>query len=418
MGHAHAQAKEKLINLCALCAFVVKFGMISCFMLAAWPAFGQNDLTERLQSDLVNSGFENVAVLLEDRQLIVTYENRIYRDEIRAAQEVLTILLPALKEGVTVTLIPQNRRIPLAAISFPADQELALAKGEASSPRFFSQAVVALEVEPFWSKVRALPKANSSSGRFDLIVHPQFSAQFGKRTDPVESQTNLAPEINVSLWPGMALSAQGIIPLQNDLEKEGDYWRPGLITLNQTVRLPQTIFAGFTAGYFTRNRYGTDLAAKKYFMNGRVAIGANIGYTGFASYYKGTWRYSTINALAALVHADYRQVPFDLTLRATYGQFLQQDKGWRFDMQRQFREVDIGFYVFKTEFGTNGGFNFSVPIFPAKYPRAGTIRARTAAYFPWEYRYWGLNDNGVIYNHGNSLNQFLKRLNPDHLKNH
>lgn len=411
------QRKKPASFFCAFGALVVQLVCIACLTLTVPPVFGQNEVADRLQVALVKNGFENVAVLLEGRQLIVTYENRIYRDESRAAQEVLALLVPMLPAQITLTLIPQNRRLPLAAITLAPGDYPASANGEASRRLYFARAQVTLEVEPYWGKVRGLPRANSSGGKLDLVVHPQFHAHFGERTDPVESQINVAPAIAVSLWPGMALSAQGIIPLQNDLEQEGDHWRPGLLTLNQTVRLPKTMLAGLTVGYFTSNRYGADLAAKKYFRNGRAAAGANLGYTGFASYYKGTWRYSSVNMLTALLHADYRLAPFDLTLRATAGQFLQKERGWRVEVQRQFREVDIGFYVMNTELGTNGGFNFSVPIFPPKHWRAGALRVRTANYFPWEYQYKRF-DNPIFYDSGNSLNQFHQRLHPDHLNNH
>jgi hypothetical protein len=104
-------------------------------------------------------------------------------------------------------------------------------------------------------------------------------------------------------------------------------------------------------------------------------------------------------------------------MRATYGKFLAEDKGWRLDILRQFREVDIGFYVLNTELGTNSGFNFSVPIFPPKYLPPGPIRVRTAKYFPWEYRHYRFSESGFRYKTGNNPDDFLKRLNPDYIEN-
>jgi hypothetical protein len=242
----------------------------------------------------------------------------------------------------------------------------------------------------------------------------------GDYNDPLKTQINLAPELAVSLWPGMSLSAQLIIPLHNDLEEEGDYWRPGLLAFNQLLRFPQQTFASITLGYFTQQRYGAEVEVKKYLQNGKFSLGANVGYTGYASYFKGQWTYSSLDFWTAFVNADYRWRRFDLILRATYGQFLYQDTGWRWDMIRQFQEVDIGFYGIKTQTGTNLGFNFSIPIFPPKHFKGGTIRARTANYFPWEYRYWGFwrsGSSGYRYGTGNSLDDFMKRLNPGYVKN-
>jgi hypothetical protein len=378
------------------------------FMLIALPILGftldENSLADNLKDDLIENGFENVSVILADRRAILTYENRMYRDEIRAAKEVMALLAPQVEGKESITLIPQNRKIPLVVITIPADEKLA------------SAIDVSLDVDSIWGKIQCTQKANSSSYKFDIVVHPQFKAQFGDHDDPVESQINLAPEIKMTLWKGMSLSAQLIIPLQNELGGDGDYWRPGLLTINQTFRLPRNTFVSATMGYFTQHRYGTDLEIKKYFANGRWLIGANVGYTGYDSYLKGVWYYAGLDVLTAFFNAEYRVAQYDLSLRATYGKFLYGDRGWRFDILRQFGEVEIGFFALKTERGHNGGFNFSIPIFPPKYLPTGPGRISPAKAFPWEYRYKGLPNDGIQYKTGNSIDEFIKRLNPDYIK--
>jgi len=79
--------------------------------------------------------------------------------------------------------------------------------------------------------------------------------------------------------------------------------------------------------------------------------------------------------------------------------------------------VEIGFFALKTERGSNGGFNFSIPIFPPKYLPTGRIRISPAKAFPWEYRYRGLPKGGIQYKTGNNLDGFMKRLNTDYIKN-
>jgi len=232
----------------------------------------------------------------------------------------------------------------------------------------------------------------------------------------VESQINLAPEINTSLWKGMSLSVQLIIPLQNELGKEGDNLRPGLLTINQTLRLPHNAFVSATMGYFTQHRYGTDLKIKKYFANSKWSLGVNLGYTGYTSYLKGVWHYSDISLLTRFFNAEYRFSQFDLSLSATCGKFLYGDKGWRFDILRQFSEVDIGFFLLKTETGSNAGFNFSIPIFPPRYLPTGRIRISPAKEFSWEYRYKGLPKDGIQYKTGYRIDEFMKRLNPGYNK--
>ena len=264
----------------------------------------------------------------------------------------------------------------------------------------------------YWSCVW-LPRASPSLHKLDIVIHPQFKTQFGNYAEPVESQINLAPEVRTTLWKGMSLAAQLIIPLQNELSEEGDYWRPGLLTINQFLRLPSDTFVSATLGYFTRHRYGMDVAIKKYFFaDRRWSVGANVGYTGYASYRKearGTWYYSDVGLLTSFFNVEYLFPRFDLSLSAMYGKFLYEDRGWRFDILRQFGDVDIGFFVFKTETGHNGGFNFCIPI-PQVHLSMGPVRIGPAEEVPWEYCYKGLPRTGIQYEIGSSIDECMERV--------
>ncbi len=364
---------------------------------------------EMIENRLVREGFENVAVAAEDGRWVVTYENRIYRYEIRALEEVMRQVLSQVPGHQSVTFIPQNRGIPLVAVTVATHTE------GAQDRAFVAASDISLDVDAY--ALGSLQKANRSFRKVDLIIHPQFKARFGNLEDAIESQINLAPEITTSLWKGMRLSAQVIIPLQNELSPEGDYVRPGLVTLNQTLRLPESVFVSATAGQFTQNRYGIDAAVKKYFAHGRWAVRANAGYTGYASYRKGDGAHGPLDVLTAFLSVEYYVPRYDLVVGTTYGQFLYEDQGWRVDVLRRFGEVEIGFFALRTALGSNGGFNLTIPLFPHKYTRMGAVRIRTAEAFPLEYRYRGLPRGGIQYDTDNRIHPFLKRLHPVYVSN-
>ncbi len=394
--------------------------IVICLCALAAPArgqfSGQNRGAEKLAAALVASGFENVAVVIVESKMIVTYENRIYRHDARAVKEALRIALPFARGVTHLVLIPQHRKLPLVAVTIPLETTLALSHGAVTYEN--SASTVALAVHSDWQKLETLPRANTSLRKLDLVIYPQVHAVFGDYADPLKFQINVAPELEVSLWQGMSLSAQLIIPLHNELQQASDGVRPGVLALNQFLRLPHQALAAITLGYFTRQRYGVDLEAKKYLRNGKFSIGGNLGYTGYASYGDGQWTYSSLDLWTALANADFRWSRFDLFVRATYGKFLYQDKGWRGDVWRQFGEVEIGFYGIHTQAGTNLGFNFSIPIFPPRYAKAGTLRLRPARYFPWEYRYWGVwesGSSGLRYDTGQRLDDLMKSYQPDYI---
>ena len=368
-------------------------------------------------SVLARHGFENVAVIEDTAEVIITYENRIYRFEVRAVQEVLNLLPGLPAPGKKLILIPQKRGIPIVAVVFGNYSGvwpliIGTACGEC---RFVVDA--ALDVESYWRKLKQVPKSNPSFMKFDGFVHPQFRVQFGNVLDAMESQVNLAPALSMSAWSGMQVSGQWIFPIQNELGTEGDHGRPGLLTLNQTMRLPCHSFVSGTLGYFTQHRYGADLEVKKFWSNGRMAVAAEAGYTGYAEYHKNGWYYSDPDRWTWHLSAETRFAAVDLTVKLTCGRFIYRDTGFRLDAARQFGETAIGFFGLRTDRGRNGGFSISVPLFPSKRQQPKRVRVSPAPYFPWSYRFKGLPLQGLQYSTANSIDEFLFNLNPDFIRN-
>jgi hypothetical protein len=398
-----------------------------CILLALNFASPEDSLVDSVKYQLIEDSFENVALALDDDQLIVTYENRIYRDEMRAAREIMTALSPLVKEGMSVVLIPQSRGVPLFAITEKGRREEGIANRDGgemdsvwklagtilngtSSDRRCSGHEVSFDVDSAWRELQNPRGTGFWSHRFGIVLHPQLRTEFGNASNTVRTRISLAPEANASLWKGMLLSAQLVIPVQNDFEDEGKHWSPGLLTLNQTLRLPHNTFASATAGYFTRRRYGTDLEVRKYLADGRWSVGANVGYTGYAAYIKGVWFYSRVGRLTGLFDVEYWFPRLDFSMRVTFGKFLYEDKGLRFDVARRLGEGSLGFYAVKTEGGENVGFNVRIPIFPAKYLSVASVRIGPARDFRQEYRYSAFSSEGVWYDTGNSIDEFIKKL--------
>ncbi len=387
-----------------------------------------------LMDNLIENGFENISVVLQDKRIIATYENRIYRSEIVAMEKIVNIVWPGLSEYEEVILIPQNEGIPLSAITItPNDRSENKEKLATEFHRRTQKRVAkkynfldnkkdlfnikaSFDTDKTWGETLMIRKTNSSKFKIDVVLYPQLKARFGSSGDAFESQINLAPMITITLWKGMSLSGQLIIPLQNDLDIEEDYWRPGIITANQTFRLPHTIFVSTTAGYFTEERYGLDIEAREYFANGKLFVGTRVGYTGYASYTEGVWNYSNIGFLTWLFNAGFRLPRYDLGLVAAYGKFLGGDKGIRLDMYQQFGEVDIGFFAINTDVGKDAGFNVRIPIYPRKYLPTKRFRISPAKSFQLEHLYRGFPREAIQYDTGQSIDEFMKRLNPDHVE--
>ncbi len=388
-------------------------GMLYLFISTEAIAQYNRHWTDSLEIKLYQKGYDNVVLLEEDSSLLLTYENRIYRNEIRAIRDILALLLPVIRGRSTLVLIPQHKSIPVLSIVIPVDAYLSFLQKEISHEVLMDAITVSFSVDQYWKRLR---QEKLQTYRLDLVLHPQIKLQLGDFEDPIESQLNLIPEINLYLWRGMAFSAQMIIPFQNELEEEGNSFRPGSITFNQTVRLPADIFLSTTLGNFNRNRYGAEMNFRKYFRNATFYIGMDVGYTGHATYLDHTWYYQRIDYLTAFFQMGYRIQAYDLFVHVLCGQFLQEDQGIRVEVTRQFNSVSIGFLGIWTQHGHDMGFNFSIPLFPAKLLQTKAFRVRPAREFTWEYRYQGFESIGFQYSTGNAIDPMISLLHPDFIK--
>lgn len=376
-------------------------------------------LSERISRTLTEKGFENVSVAEGQGRVIATFENRVYRYDAKGVQEAIKAIMPLLENTHQLILIPVRKGIRLGAISVPASSYYAFTQGEISREVFISAIEVSLDL-PNNTRLEHPGKANKTAFRTDVLVRPQFAAEFGNFDDPVESQINLVPEISMLLWPGASVTAQLILPIQNELAEQGDYVRPGLLTLNQTLRGPRNTFVSMTLGSFTQNRYGMDGEVRKYAFNGRLSAGIRAGYTGFLSYEAGEWLYGDLEAVTYSVDMAYQALPqYNLTLRGAYAKYLFGDTGWHLEAHRSFGEFEIGLFglLADTWTSSNAGARITIPLPLRKHARPARFRARTAEQFQWEYRYRNLPLEGKQYASGNALSDFWGHLTPVFLKN-
>lgn len=395
-----------------------KYFLLLIYILTVFPCFSYtNPHVDEIIVALTNKGYENLYVTVSQDTIYIAYENRKYRWSCKAMIDIIRTVIPLSENSKKLCLVTQVNGIPILQIIFNIDKYNDFISGKISQEDFGNSIHASFDIGDFQRQLKYLNRNNSSFNKVDIVIHPQIRAQFGNYSDPVESRINIAPAINVSFWKGMNLTTQVIFPLQNDLGKEGNYIRPGLLTINQLIKLPSSSFASITAGYFTNNRYGINLELNKFFLEGKFAFGANLGYTSHASVLDGRWNYSEVELFSWFTDIAYRNATYDLTLKFGYGSFINKDKGWRFDMYRQFGEICIGFYGMKTNGVLNGGFNFIIPIPPRKYNSKRMIRVRPASYFAWEYRAKGLPDEGKSYDTGSDQDKLLMFYNPDYIKN-
>ncbi|MGK9476553.1 hypothetical protein [Melioribacter sp. OK-6-Me] len=364
--------------------------------------------------ELSRRGFENISASVVGTRISIAYENRLYRFNVDGLFEVMNIIKDYKGyDMVVITML--NNKIPMLEVKYNNRLFYSVMEGTTDWSDFEKSLIISYTSVNFERDTE-----NQSDFRTDLTIHPGFKGQFGDYDNPVRAQVNIIPELRTSWWKGMELNIQTIIPIYNEFKGEGDYIRPGIVSLGQTLKISETTFFTSTIGYFTENRYGTDFSMMKVFNNGNIILRGNAGYTGYLSIYQNKYYYSDLYLFTYNISMKYRINKYDLTVGVTTGKFLYKDKSIRLDINRQFGETELGFFAVRSYDGnTNGGFNFSIPIFPSKYSTPSFFRIRTAENFRWEYRVKGEISSlvGMTYNTGNYFEKEFYSYNPAFIKN-
>jgi len=365
-----------------------------------------------LTDKLIKKGLENIAVKKSGKDIYIFYENRRYRWEPDAINEIFKETGNSYNDSSRIHVVPLHHHIPFTVIS-----------GNIQGLND-----ITFNTDSVQKLLHRLKTKNRSYGKIDLVFLPGFMVQFGNYDHPVEWQVNLTPILRASLWKGMTLSARATIPLHSELQQyEENKIRLGTVALNQLFRLPKNVFLNLSTGLFTYpnkisseleyERYGFNSDLRKYFLNSDLCVGGNLGVTGQARLSKGVLDYWPMDRVNYSIYGEYRDPVYNVTTRLTAGKFLYDDFAVRFDLSRQFREVTIGFFALKSDFGYNGGFSFIIPIAPRRQLKPAPVRVGLSNYFKWEYQASSVHPSASIYQTDSDLDDKMRFLNAGYLKN-
>ena len=250
--------------------------------------------------------------------------------------------------------------------------------------------------------------------KLDFWIQPYFAAQFGNLDKPVESNTSVAIETKLYILPGLTFQTGILFPISNDLDGRPKNIRPSPTFLNQFYASGNN-FLSASLGFFSNDQYGINVQYRHADLSKKWSYGLEAGMTGFYYYPKGGIYYEDIDQLLLLGDVAYRLDKHNITLKLSGGQFLWKDRGARFEMIRQFTNMEVGVYATKTVNGSTVGFNFAIPIPPGKILQGNNARLRTTDEFKWEYTYTRGYNIGERYRVGYQLDQKLRQYHQAYL---
>jgi len=357
-------------------------------------------LVEKLNS----MGFENIRSFTRDNRVFVALENNVYRWEADAIVVALDTIVTYTNSDSQVSLYLLKNDIPQLEIQVPVKLWLQYRSGKITKSGLSDALQVDYNIDDDWNWLKNKMVSNSNVNKIDLVIYPQFAIQNRLLTQLYEIQFNIAPAVEVSLWKGMLFTGQIIFPLKNDLEvidikanenyksrnflytsHEGNYIRPGFVTISQEIRLPHRWIGNLTIGNFNAHCYGVNGQVGHFFKGKQWSIAGKAGLTGSSHFFQGQWVTGSVNIFTWKVTTGYFYPRFNLQLDLSYGSYLNKDKGFRADCSRHFGSTTIGFYAMHTGGDSNGGFKFTIPLPTNKRNRKHTLRVTTPKYFDSDY---------------------------------
>jgi hypothetical protein len=204
----------------------------------------------------------------------------------------------------------------------------------------------------------------------------------------------------LQLTPGTVVNVRATMPVT---ETEGFIGRDRNYTdiqlsralVHQAVRLPLGSWSPFAMGMtqFSIGRFSQE----------EVGIANETALTLVEGllFFKGTLAgvgssYTDLDRWVALANGRVRYPPWDLTLSATAGRFLDQDLGVAADLSRFFGNTEIGVFLRHSDNGSLAGIRLGVPLTPAKELKPMHVRPRLPELYTYEQRTTVFTERNVV----------------------
>ncbi len=392
--------------------------------LALWLTFGLCQDSQLAFEALEQQGFENISIKITDSSLvIVSYENRIYRNETLAMGVVATVLSKRLPAFADFAFIPLHGGIPLGVVRFSNRDFTDFVENRSSLQEF----AATLTVEDYSDQLKGIEfskRHRSSRRKIDLTFYPGMSAQFGNFDDHQKYYFSLIPDISMMLWNGFYLRSQVEIPIWNEIMVYSNEVRPRLITATQFLRLPKSGFAAVHMGIFPPDRWGVSSEVSYYLCKRLFRLGAIVDNTGFLLYQNKTLTYSSLQQSTYRLYGWFYPNFYNVQVGVNYSKYLSGDKGFGVRVNRYFLDTKIGFEAAKTDQDYFAKIHLSIPLLSQRRSSPGFIRIRPPWRYNWSYYSTSdaetigkLTETGRRVLPGVTIEAFGKNIYPAYIKN-
>ncbi|NOT34416.1 MAG: hypothetical protein HOP12_09630 [Candidatus Eisenbacteria bacterium] len=319
--------------------------------------------------DVDDLRLENFAVSADD-SATADFENRRHRHTADALGR-LVAALPRLR-------VARERRLdlPAAAIELDADGR---------------PIRVTYPFERDFPAGPGGPRTASTHRSVDLLVGPLFGYELGRLYDPSLVSLTVEPRLVLNPWPGARLRASLRIPVTNDfgfdfVHPDADELRPGPSGLEQFGWIRGVGLASITGGIFDDNRYGFSFGVARPIAQGTVLFDAQADYSGFLAFEPDGISYSRPGLWTGFAGVTVHPPGLDVAVRMRVAQFVYNDRGVEFEIQRPFGDLDVALFTTFAEDIRITGLRLGIPVPPLTRPTRAPVRVLPVASFDIDYR--------------------------------
>lgn len=327
---------------------------------------------------------ENVRIATTDSVCYVQYTNNAWRNEANALYAVLESMLSiaprqAWHISVAIDGVPQ-----ITIQAHKAQVEAAVLSQQISDQFTESLQISYQPIDP--SVFRNTPIHNRAIGKTDLVLYPQFKFENNTFERIWETQFNLAPAIETTLWNGAHLTAQVIFPIHNNINSaEARFIRPGILALSQHYRLPHSIFGSVSVGNFTANRMGIAISNYWTSTSGIYQIGYTASLTGTSYVDRRGWSLSRWKRLSAHLKCIITPHFYNLDAEITAGRYIYGDYGAQVTLTRRFSNAALQLFGRYSGSVSCAGVGITFPLWLRKQSRAKLFRAKVSDWYDLSY---------------------------------
>lgn len=371
-----------------------------------------------LEKQLEDEGFENVKVIHLPSTTVISYENRLYRFEANALYHVLHIISRNSCQTINYSISIFNKGIPITELKSSKKDLDKLIKKEISFDNWIEKASL-----QFVSKQEKFNKNKSTSfGKIDIATGVKLDYLLGNFDNPIRLATFLQSRVETTLFQGLTLNSTYNTLVADDLYyNESSRFVSAYASYSRL--LPKQIFARLSAGYFQNTQFGIEALFVKFFSRDKFRLEVNTSFTEDRFLQAPQSVRATGNSRFSYgIKTVYRHPKLLTEISAHYGKYTFDDTGYTLTLSRQFREVQIGFYLrdtdreiigsFNKKYDKNYGFYFSTPIGFKKHMKPKKVRLRTQEKFGLEYNYTGGVVSGSRLNIQNNIINELQEYYP------